>query len=94
MQREEAALRPASPPGLVLPPSGTQPKPGSVSPSDLPSGLTVFTLITAKRQLGGLRPRLAHLAIGPRVNLRQVVQLQALLALAQTHLAKAYLSGR
>jgi hypothetical protein len=58
------------------------PRPQSSRDKDLPSGLTVLTLITAKQQLTGRGPRWVHLAIGPRVLVRQVVQLQTLLALA------------
>jgi len=68
-------------------PGRTQPTaPGSQLKSpvgtDLPSGLTVLTLITAKQQLTGRGPRWVHLAIGPRVTVRHVVQLQTILALA------------
>ncbi len=55
-------------------------------PPDLPSGLTLLVLLTAKGQLPGggtgHRPRLAHLAVDPAVPMLQLVQLQALLALA------------
>ncbi len=50
--------------------------------TDLPSGLTILTLITAKQKLTGGGSRWLHLAIGPKVTVRRVVELQTLVALA------------
>ncbi len=74
---ERRGARGVAPVGRPQP--GAKPPP---RPKDLPSGLTVLTLITAKNQLAGRGPRLVHLAIAPRVSALQVVQLQSLLALA------------
>ncbi|MFH2008105.1 MAG: hypothetical protein ABI333_16100 [bacterium] len=53
------------------------------APEDpVPSGLTVLTLVTAKLRQTGRGPRIVHLAIGPDVPVRRVVELLPLIVLA------------
>ena len=77
---EDLARRAA--PGVRAPGNPLRRTLKSAPATDLPSGLTVLTMITAKRHLAGRGPRWAHVAIGPRVAVRRVVHLQTLLALA------------
>ena len=62
------------------PPAPPAPRPPSMSPKL--TGLTVLMLVTAKLQQGGLGKKTVNVAIAPKVPMEEVIQLQALLALA------------